>query len=55
VYTLVAGINPSKALSVTLDVGTDNEEKLNDELYVVRCYHPGKMQQPVTFGNPGLA
>jgi hypothetical protein len=40
---LLAGINPSKALSVTLDVGTDNETLLNDPLYVVRsllnrCY-----------------
>lgn len=32
---LLAGINPSKALSVTLDVGTDNESLLNDRLYVV--------------------
>ena len=32
---LLAGINPSKALSVTLDVGTDNETLLNDHLYVV--------------------
>jgi hypothetical protein len=40
---LLAGINPSKSLSVTLDVGTDNETLLNDPLYVVRsllhhCY-----------------
>ncbi|OAX39665.1 hypothetical protein K503DRAFT_689125 [Rhizopogon vinicolor AM-OR11-026] len=34
IYTLLAGINPSKALSVTLDVGTDNEALLNDRLYV---------------------
>ncbi|OJA16884.1 hypothetical protein AZE42_08502 [Rhizopogon vesiculosus] len=34
IYTLLAGINPSKALSVTLDVGTDNETLLNDRLYV---------------------
>ncbi|OJT08022.1 NAD-dependent malic enzyme, mitochondrial [Trametes pubescens] len=31
---LLAGVNPAKALSVTLDVGTDNEELLNDHLYV---------------------
>ncbi|KAG2107053.1 uncharacterized protein F5147DRAFT_699406 [Suillus discolor] len=34
IYTLLAGINPVKALSVTLDVGTDNETLLNDHLYV---------------------
>ncbi|EGN93731.1 hypothetical protein SERLA73DRAFT_189484 [Serpula lacrymans var. lacrymans S7.3] len=34
IYTLLAGIDPSKALSVMLDVGTDNEDLLNDHLYV---------------------
>ncbi|KAI0803294.1 hypothetical protein BC629DRAFT_1493336 [Irpex lacteus] len=34
IYTLLAGIDPSRTLSVTLDVGTDNEELLNDHLYV---------------------
>ncbi|KAF9055570.1 hypothetical protein BJ165DRAFT_429472 [Panaeolus papilionaceus] len=33
-YTLVGGIDPGKTLSVVLDVGTDNEELLNDPLYV---------------------
>ncbi|CAE6459169.1 unnamed protein product [Rhizoctonia solani] len=34
VYSLIGGIDPSKALSVTLDVGTDNKDLLDDELYV---------------------
>ncbi|PSS29780.1 hypothetical protein PHLCEN_2v2928 [Hermanssonia centrifuga] len=33
-YTLVGGIHPAEALSITLDVGTDNEELLKDDLYV---------------------
>ncbi|KAI0829065.1 hypothetical protein BC628DRAFT_1409057 [Trametes gibbosa] len=34
VDSLLAGVDPGKALSVTLDVGTDNEDLLNDHLYV---------------------
>ncbi|KAK0224618.1 hypothetical protein EDD85DRAFT_858469, partial [Armillaria nabsnona] len=34
IYTLIGGIDPSRALAVTLDVGTNNEELLNDNLYV---------------------
>ncbi|KAF9461972.1 hypothetical protein BDZ94DRAFT_1262643 [Collybia nuda] len=34
IYTLIGGMDPSRSLSVTLDVGTDNEGLLNDELYV---------------------
>ncbi|KAF8574830.1 hypothetical protein K439DRAFT_1371440 [Ramaria rubella] len=34
IYTLLAGIDPSCALSVTLDVGTNNEDLLNDDLYI---------------------
>ncbi|GJE89634.1 NAD-dependent malic enzyme [Phanerochaete sordida] len=33
-YTLVGGISPHMSRSVVLDVGTNNEELLNDELYV---------------------
>ena len=32
--TLCAGIHPSRTLAVVLDCGTDNEELLNDELYL---------------------
>ncbi|KIK71481.1 hypothetical protein GYMLUDRAFT_33660 [Collybiopsis luxurians FD-317 M1] len=34
IYSLIGGIDPSKALAVTLDVGTDNEDLLKDPLYV---------------------
>ncbi|KAH8094640.1 hypothetical protein BXZ70DRAFT_1009935 [Cristinia sonorae] len=34
VYTLLAGMDPSNTLSVTLDVGTNNEDLLKDHLYV---------------------
>lgn len=34
VYTAAAGIDPSKVLPVSLDVGTNNESLLNDELYL---------------------
>lgn len=32
---LLAGTDPLNTLSVTLDVGTNNEDLLNDKLYVV--------------------
>ncbi len=34
IYTLLGGIDPSKTLSVVLDVGTNNEDLLKDNLYV---------------------
>lgn len=34
VYTAAAGINPSQVLPVSLDVGTNNEQLLNDDLYL---------------------
>ncbi|WVF72985.1 hypothetical protein IAT40_007803 [Kwoniella sp. CBS 6097] len=34
IYTLAAGVDPAKALAVTLDVGTNNEDLLKDDLYL---------------------
>ncbi|MCK4869585.1 MAG: NAD-dependent malic enzyme [Gammaproteobacteria bacterium] len=34
VYTAVGGINPHRVLPMVLDVGTDNEEQLNDPNYL---------------------
>ncbi|KAI0721419.1 hypothetical protein C8T65DRAFT_566144 [Cerioporus squamosus] len=34
IYTLIGGVDPANTLSATLDVGTDNENLLNDRLYV---------------------
>ena len=33
-YSACAGINPSKTLPVVIDVGTNNEDKLRDPLYM---------------------
>lgn len=34
IYTLAAGVHPARTLPVVLDVGTNNQELLDDELYV---------------------
>ena len=40
IFRLIGGIDPSKTLSVTLDVGTNNKDLLEDPLYVVSCINP---------------
>ncbi|CEK10971.1 NAD-dependent malic enzyme [Legionella hackeliae] len=39
VYSLCGGIDPTKTLPVFLDVGTNNQDLLNDPLYL-GCQHP---------------
>jgi malate dehydrogenase (oxaloacetate-decarboxylating) len=33
-YTLIGGIHPSRTLPIILDVGTNNQERLNDPMYL---------------------
>jgi malate dehydrogenase (oxaloacetate-decarboxylating) len=51
----VAGIDPSRTLSIVLDVGTNNEDLLNDHLYVV-CAPRLNINEPSRFfRNLGMA
>jgi malic enzyme len=36
IYTLVAGVDPARIFPVALDVGTNNEDLLKDDMYLVR-------------------
>lgn len=36
IYTLVAGVDPARILPVALDVGTNNEDLLKDDMYLAR-------------------
>ena len=39
VYSLCGGIDPTRTLPVFLDVGTNNQDLLNDPMYL-GCRHP---------------
>jgi len=38
IYTLVGGVDPAKILPIALDVGSNNEELLKDDMYLVRLF-----------------
>ena len=40
VFSLIGGIDPAKTLPVMLDVGTNNADLLEDDLYVVGSFSP---------------
>jgi malate dehydrogenase (oxaloacetate-decarboxylating) len=44
-YTALAGIHPSATLPILLDVGTDNQDRLHDPVYVGWCHERVRGQQ----------
>jgi malate dehydrogenase (oxaloacetate-decarboxylating) len=44
-YTALAGIHPSTTLPILLDVGTDNQERLHDPIYVGWCHERVRGQE----------
>ncbi len=44
-YTALAGVHPEHCLPVLLDVGTDNEERLNDPIYIGWRHHRVRGQE----------
>ena len=44
-YTALAGIHPNTTLPILLDVGTDNQERLDDPIYIGWCHERVRGQQ----------
>jgi malate dehydrogenase (oxaloacetate-decarboxylating) len=44
-YTALAGIHPTATLPILLDVGTDNQERLHDPIYIGWCHERVRGQQ----------
>jgi malate dehydrogenase (oxaloacetate-decarboxylating) len=44
-YTALAGIHPQSTLPVLLDVGTDNQERLHDPIYIGWCHQRVRGQE----------